>query len=56
MSVFLGVMTTAHVRMMLYNFLVKLQQYVIYTDTESIIVTSLTREWIPPLGPFMGNQ
>ncbi len=51
----IGVMTTAHARLMFYDFLDKLQEHVIYCDTDHPIFTSKAGEWVPPLGLYLGN-
>ncbi len=48
-------MTTAHARLMLYDLLDKLQERVIYCDTDSLIFTSKAGEWVPPKGPYLGD-
>ncbi len=54
-NIFIGAMTTAHARLMLYELLDKLQQRVLYCDTDSIIFTSKLGEWNPPLGQYLGD-
>ena len=54
-NVFVGAMTTAHARLMLYDVLDTLQERVLYCDTDSIIFTSQRGEVIPPLGAYLGD-
>ena len=54
-NVFIGAMTTAYARMELYDLLDKLQERILYVDTDSILFTSRDGEWIPPLGPYLGD-
>ena len=54
-NVIVGAVTTAHARLMLYDLLDKLQERVLYCDTDSIIFVSKEGEWVPPLGPYLGD-
>lgn len=54
-NAFIGTMTTAYARLMLYDLLDKLQHRVLYCDTDSVIFTSRPGEWVPPLGPYLGD-
>lgn len=54
-NVFVGAMTTAHARLMLYELLDKLQQRILYCDTDSVVFTSQPGDWVPPLGPYLGD-
>ena len=54
-NVFIGAFTTAHARLMLYDLLDRLQQRVLYCDTDSIIFVSGEGDFVPPLGPFLGD-
>ena len=54
-NVFIGAMTTAHARLTLYTLLDKLQQRVVYCDTDSAIFISNPGDWEPPLGPYLGD-
>ena len=47
--------TTAYARIILYEYLKKLGRRVIYFDTDSIIFYSEDRDWMPPLGDFIGD-
>ncbi|XP_031153064.1 uncharacterized protein LOC116048233 [Sander lucioperca] len=53
-NVFIGAMTSAYARMELYDLLDKLQDRILYCDTDSIIFTTRKDEWVPPLGPYLG--
>ncbi len=55
MSVFVGALTTAHARLMLYELLEKLGDHVIYCDTDSVVFWSCDDDWIPPLGPYVDD-
>ncbi|KAF3698279.1 hypothetical protein EXN66_Car013960 [Channa argus] len=54
-NVFIGAMTTAHARLMLFDLIDKLQERVLYCDTDSVVFTSKDGDWIPPLGPYLGD-
>lgn len=54
-NVFVGAMTTAYARLTLYDLLDKLQERILYCDTDSVIFTSHPGEWVPPLGPYLGE-
>ena len=54
-NVVVGAVTTAHARLMLYDLLDKLQERVLYCDTDSVIFVSRDGEWVPPLGPYLGD-
>lgn len=54
-NVFIGAMTTAHARLMLYDVLDTLQERVLYCDTDSIVFTSGAGDLVPPLGPYLGD-
>jgi hypothetical protein len=54
-NVIVGAVTTAHARLMLYDLLDKLQERILYCDTDSIIFVSKEGDWVPPLGPYLGD-
>nr|XP_024657085.1 uncharacterized protein LOC112432909 [Maylandia zebra] len=54
-NVFVGAMTTAYARLTLYDLLDKLQERILYCDTDSVIFTSHPGQWVPPLGPYLGE-
>lgn len=54
-NVFTGAMTTAHARLMLYDLLDKLQERLLYCDTDSVVFTSGAGDRVPPLGPHLGD-
>ena len=54
-NVFIGAMTTAYARLMLYDVLETLEERVLYCDTDSIIFTAKSGEVIPPLGAYLGD-
>ena len=53
-NVVIAAFTTAHARLKLYSVLERLQQRVLYFDTDSVILTSQPGEWMPPLGDYLG--
>ncbi|KAK9535950.1 hypothetical protein VZT92_005782 [Zoarces viviparus] len=54
-NIFIGAMTTAHARLMLYDLLDTLQERVLYCDTDSVVFTSRAGDMIPPLGSYLGD-
>nr|XP_055068853.1 uncharacterized protein LOC129450248 [Misgurnus anguillicaudatus] len=54
-NIFLGAFTTAHARLELYDLMDRLNERVLYSDTDSVIFTSKDGDWDPPLGPYLGN-
>ena len=48
-------MTAAHARLMLYELLKKLGDWVLYCDMDSVIFLSRDGDWIPPLCPYLGD-
>ena len=54
-NVALGAFTTAYARLKLYDLLHKLQDRVLYYDTDSVIFTTKLGESIPPTGAFLGD-
>ena len=57
-SVTLAMVTTAQARLILYEYLEKLDDRCLYHDTDSIIFTSLRNrpDLDPPLGDFLGDN
>ena len=51
----MGAYTTAQARLKLYSVLEKLQDRVLYFDTDSIIFTQKDGEYEPPTGEFLGD-
>ncbi len=47
--------TTSHARLRLLNMLRKLDDRVLYYDTDSVIYTSKPGEWMPPQGSILGD-
>jgi hypothetical protein len=47
--------TTAYARLKLYELLDQLQERILYFDTDSVIFTAKDGEYIPPLGPYLGD-
>jgi G:T-mismatch repair DNA endonuclease (very short patch repair protein) len=54
-NIFIAAITTAHARLHLYQFIEKLGDRVVYTDTDSIVFTHQPGEYKPPIGPFLGD-
>ncbi len=54
-NVVLAAYTTAQARLKLYSLLEKLDDRVLYMDTDSVIYLHRDGEWNPPLGPFLGE-
>lgn len=54
-NVVIAAFTTAHARLKLYSFLERLQQRVLYFDTDSVIYTNKPGEWNPLLGDYLGE-
>ena len=54
-NVVLAAFTTAYARLKLYDLLEKLQDRVLYYDTDSVIYIHKPLYWNPPLGDFLGQ-
>uniref|UniRef100_A0ABM5FYK9 DNA-directed DNA polymerase n=1 Tax=Pogona vitticeps TaxID=103695 RepID=A0ABM5FYK9_9SAUR len=54
-NVFIACFTTAYPRLELYKLLEKLQDRVLYHDTDSVIFVQREGEWNPPLGDYLGD-
>ena len=54
-NVVIAAFTTAHARLKLYSVLARLQTRVLYFDTDSVISTSQTDDWMPSLGDYLGE-
>ena len=54
-NVVIAAFTTAHARLKLYSVLERLEQRVLYYDTDSVIFTSKPGEWNPETGDFLGQ-
>ena len=54
-NVFIGAFTTAHARLELYNVMDKLEDRLLYSDTDSLIFVSKDGHWEPPLGGNLGD-
>ena len=52
---FLGAFTTAHARLELYDLLDKLDDRLLYSDTDSVVFVSKDGDWEPSLGPYRGD-
>ncbi|KAK4882043.1 hypothetical protein RN001_005362 [Aquatica leii] len=55
-NVALAAYTTAHARLELYTYLKKLDKRVLYFDTDSVIFTEKSGDWIPRTGDYLGNM
>ncbi|XP_031342123.1 uncharacterized protein LOC116170010 [Photinus pyralis] len=55
-NVVLAAYTTANARLVLYEYLEKLGERVLYFDTDSVIFTQKSEEWSPPCGSFLGDM
>ena len=55
-NVVVGAVTTAHAKLTLYDLLNKLQEHILYCDTDSIIFVPGEGDWVPPLGPYLGAR
>ena len=55
MNVVIAAFTTAQARLKLYSVLERLQQRVLYVDTDSVIFTSKPGKWVPRLGDYLGE-
>ena len=54
-NVVLAAYTTAHARLKLYSLLEKLQERVLYFDTDSVIYIHQPEMWNPPVGDYLGE-
>ncbi|XP_067306560.1 uncharacterized protein [Pseudorasbora parva] len=54
-NVFVGAFTTAHARLELYELMDKLDDRLLYSDTDSVIFLSRDGDWDPPLGDHLGE-
>ena len=54
-NVVLAAFTTAHARLKLYTLLEKLQERVLYFDTDSVVYIHQEGVWNPPLGDHLGE-
>ena len=46
---------SAYARIKLWQMMNKLGNHVMYHDTDSIIYTYKSQEWIPPIGEYLGD-
>lgn len=54
-NVSIAAFTTAQARLKLYSYLEKLEERVLYYDTDSVIYVSRKEEYEPPIGDFLGD-
>lgn len=54
-SQFIASFTSSYARLELYKILEKLNERVLYMDTDSVIFTAKTGDYIPPIGKFIGQ-
>ena len=53
--VFLSTFTAAHARLQLYDFMDKLGDRLLYSDTDSVAFVSKDGDWKPSQGPYLGD-
>lgn len=54
-NVIIAAYTTAQARLKLNSYLQQLGERVLYCDTDSIVFTTVTGQWEPPLGDYLGD-
>ncbi|MES9882603.1 MAG: DNA polymerase [Sedimenticola sp.] len=54
-NIFVASFTTAHARLKLYELLDKLQERVLYFDTDSVVYWSKPGDYEPPIGDYLGD-
>ena len=54
-NIFIAAFTTAHARLHLYKAIEKLNERVLYMDTDSVVFTQQPDQWKPQLGNFLGE-
>ena len=54
-NIFVAAFTTAHARLHLYKAIEKLNERVLYMDTDSVVFTQQPGQWKPQLGNFLGE-
>ena len=54
-NIFVAAFTTAHARLHLYKAIEKLNERVLYMDTDSVVFTQQPDQWKPQLGNFLGE-
>ena len=54
-NIFVAGFTTAHARLHLYKAIEKLNERVLYMDTDSVVFTQQPGQWKPQLGNFLGE-
>lgn len=54
-NVVIAAFTTAQARLKLYSVFERLKMRTLYFDTDSVIFTSRSGEWVPPLGDYLGE-
>ena len=54
-NIFVAAFTTAHARLHLYKAIEKLNERVLYMDTDSVVFTQQPGQWKPKLGNFLGE-
>ena len=54
-NIFVAAFTTAHARLHLYKAVEKLDDRVLYMDTDSVVFTQQPGQWKPQLGNFLGE-
>ena len=54
-NIFVAAFTTAHARLHLYRAIEKLNERVLYMDTDSVVITQQPGQWKPQSGNFLGE-
>ena len=54
-NIFVAIFTTMFARLHLFSILDKLQERVLYFDTDSVIFSSTDGQWNPPVGDYLGD-
>ncbi|KAG8238191.1 hypothetical protein J437_LFUL014067 [Ladona fulva] len=55
-NIMIACYTTCHARLVLYDYLRKLDRRVLYFDTDSVIFTECPGEWSPAIGDYLGDM
>ena len=55
-NIFNAAYTTAHARMKLYSYIERLDDRVLYFDTDSVVYVHREGRWSPPTGNFLGDM
>ena len=55
-NIFNAAYTTAHARLKLYSYIKRLDERVLYFDTDSVVYVHREGSWSPPVGNFLGDM